>query len=107
MTPAIAAGLSDYAWSIEELAGLLEEREAVPTGLVLRGDWWPPVSGDPSADVHCSTFKLNHDRPAANLARLKAAGVPFTMDATKEPGFGTVATFSDPDGNICQLMELE
>lgn len=29
MTPAMAAGLSDYAWSIEELVGLLEDKEAV------------------------------------------------------------------------------
>ncbi len=43
---------------------------------------------------------------ASEEARLKAAGVPFVMDATEEPGFGTVATFTDPDGNLCQLMEL-
>ena len=28
-TPAIAAGLSDHVWSLEELVGLLEEREAI------------------------------------------------------------------------------
>ena len=28
MTPAIAAGLEDHEWSIEELVGLLEAREA-------------------------------------------------------------------------------
>ncbi len=44
---------------------------------------------------------------ASEESRLKAAGVNFTMDATKEPGFGTIATFTDPDGNLCQLMELE
>ena len=44
---------------------------------------------------------------ASEEARLKAAGVAFTMDATKEPGFGTIATFTDPDGNLCQLMQLE
>ena len=44
---------------------------------------------------------------ASEEARLKAAGVSFTMDATKEPGFGTIATFTDPDGNLCQLMQLE
>ena len=44
---------------------------------------------------------------ASEESRLKAAGVTFTMDATKEPGFGTVGTFTDPDGNLCQLMELE
>jgi hypothetical protein len=29
MTPAMASGLSDHEWSIEELVGLLETREAV------------------------------------------------------------------------------
>ena len=43
---------------------------------------------------------------ASEEARLKAAGVNFVMDATEEPGFGTIATFTDPDGNLCQLMEL-
>jgi predicted enzyme related to lactoylglutathione lyase len=44
---------------------------------------------------------------ASEEARLKAHDVPFIMSATKEPGFGTIATFADPDGNICQLMELD
>jgi predicted enzyme related to lactoylglutathione lyase len=43
----------------------------------------------------------------SEASRLKAAGVAFVMDATVEPGFGMVATFTDPDGNLCQLMELE
>jgi predicted enzyme related to lactoylglutathione lyase len=44
---------------------------------------------------------------AAEEARLKEQGVKFAMSATEEPGFGTIATFVDPDGNYCQLMELE
>jgi len=44
---------------------------------------------------------------AAEEARLKDQGVEFVMSATREPGFGTIATFVDPDGNYCQLMELE
>ena len=44
---------------------------------------------------------------ASEEARLKEQGVTFVMSATREPGFGTVATFVDPDGNYCQLMELE
>ena len=44
---------------------------------------------------------------ASEEARLKKQGVEFIMSATKEPGFGTIATFLDPDGNYCQLMELE
>ena len=44
---------------------------------------------------------------ASEEVRLKELGVEFVMSATKEPGFGTVATFVDPDGNYCQLMEME
>ena len=44
---------------------------------------------------------------ASEEARLKEQGVEFIMSATKEPGFGTIATFLDPDGNYCQLMELD
>jgi hypothetical protein len=28
-TPAMAAGIADHAWSIEEIVGLLEKREAL------------------------------------------------------------------------------
>ena len=43
---------------------------------------------------------------ASEEARLREAGVDFVMGATVEEGFGTIATFRDPDGNLCQLMEL-
>ncbi len=44
---------------------------------------------------------------ASEETRLKEQGVEFIMSATKEPGFGTIVTFRDPDGNYCQFMELE
>ena len=44
---------------------------------------------------------------ASEETRLKDQGVRFVTSATREPGFGTIATFIDPDGNYCQLMELE
>lgn len=44
---------------------------------------------------------------ASEEERLEEQGVEFIMSATKEPGFGTIATFLDPDGNYCQLMELD
>jgi predicted enzyme related to lactoylglutathione lyase len=43
----------------------------------------------------------------ASEEALKDQGVRFAMSATREPGFGTIATCIDPDGNYCQLMELE
>jgi predicted enzyme related to lactoylglutathione lyase len=42
----------------------------------------------------------------AEQRRLKSQAVPFVRDATEEPGVGIFATFTDPDGNYCQLIEL-
>jgi predicted enzyme related to lactoylglutathione lyase len=42
----------------------------------------------------------------AEQSRLETAGVAFSMPATHSEGFGWVATFADPDGNLCQLMQL-
>lgn len=39
-------------------------------------------------------------------ARLKAQGVHFVRAASAEPGIGIFATFLDPDGNYCQLVQL-
>lgn len=46
------------------------------------------------------------DDAIAEQNRLKSLGVPFVRDATEEPGAGIFATFADPDGNYCQLIEL-
>ena len=46
------------------------------------------------------------DDAHAEHQRLKAAGVTFTRDASEDPGFGIVATFTDPDGNLVQLMQM-
>jgi len=39
-------------------------------------------------------------------ARLVAAGVAFTRPPEREEWGGHVATFSDPDGNVVQLMQV-
>jgi predicted enzyme related to lactoylglutathione lyase len=44
---------------------------------------------------------------AAEQQRLQAQGVEFTLTGAVEPGFGTISTFLDPDGNLCQLIQLE
>jgi predicted enzyme related to lactoylglutathione lyase len=46
------------------------------------------------------------DDAIAEQRQLKTRGVPFVRDATEEPGVGMFATFRDPDGNYCQLIEL-
>jgi len=38
--------------------------------------------------------------------RLQEHGVRFVRDATDEPGVGLFATFEDPDGNFCQLIQF-
>jgi predicted enzyme related to lactoylglutathione lyase len=45
------------------------------------------------------------DDATAEQQRLEAAGVRFVRPATREPWGGLVATFADPDGNYCQLVE--
>jgi predicted enzyme related to lactoylglutathione lyase len=42
----------------------------------------------------------------AEQKRLEGLGVTFVRNAAEEPGFGIVATFADPDGNYCQLMQM-
>lgn len=44
---------------------------------------------------------------ALEETRLRGSGVEFARAATLEPGFGLVATFRDPDRNLCQLIQLD
>ena len=46
------------------------------------------------------------DDAAAEQRRLESHDVRFIRPATEEPGVGLFATFADPDGNYCQLIEL-
>jgi predicted enzyme related to lactoylglutathione lyase len=46
------------------------------------------------------------DDAVAEQRRLEACDVRFIRPATDEPGVGLFATFADPDGNYCQLIEL-
>jgi predicted enzyme related to lactoylglutathione lyase len=39
-------------------------------------------------------------------AQLEAKGVRFTMEPTKQPWGGFMATFADPDGNVFYLDQL-
>ena len=68
---------------------------------------------EPHSEVHGVTqepqrMMLNFvvDDAIGEQRRLKARDVPFVRDATEEPGVGVFATFTDPDGNYCQLIEL-
>ena len=46
------------------------------------------------------------DDAVAEQRRIESHDVRFIRDATDEPGVGLFATFADPDGNYCQLIEL-
>jgi predicted enzyme related to lactoylglutathione lyase len=50
-------------------------------------------------DLHLEGLDAEH-------ARLKAAGVRFSREKGVEYWGGVISTFSDPDGNIVQLIEF-
>ena len=47
------------------------------------------------------------DDVAAEEARLKALGVPFVREQGVEWWGGIISTFTDPDGNYCQVIEYD
>lgn len=46
------------------------------------------------------------DDIAFEESRLRSRGVEFDRGAYEEPDVGMFATFRDPDGNLCQLVQL-
>lgn len=46
------------------------------------------------------------DDAVAESRRLASHSVRFVREVIEEPGVGLFATFEDPDGNYCQLIEL-
>lgn len=59
-----------------------------------------------NADANRILLNFLVDDVRAEQRRLESAGVSFIRPAAEEEGFGIVATFADPDGNLCQLMQL-
>lgn len=47
------------------------------------------------------------DDLAAEQSRLESAGVAFSRKAGREWWGGIISTFSDPDGNTCQIIEYK
>ena len=47
------------------------------------------------------------DDIAAEQRRLEAQGVRFLRDKGREEWGGIISTFTDPDGNYCQLVEYK
>jgi predicted enzyme related to lactoylglutathione lyase len=44
---------------------------------------------------------------AAEEARLKSKGVPFIREQGVEWWGGIISTFTDPDGNLCQIIQYD
>jgi predicted enzyme related to lactoylglutathione lyase len=44
---------------------------------------------------------------AAEQRRLESQGVKFLRDKGREPWGGIISTFTDPDGNYCQIVEYK
>jgi len=59
-----------------------------------------------NADPNRVLLNFFVDDARAEQRKLESAGVSFIRPAAEEEGFGIVATFADPDGNLCQLMQL-
>ncbi len=59
-----------------------------------------------SRDPKRIMVNLNTDRIQEVYRRLSAAGVQFSRLPEREPWGGWIATFSDPDGNTIQLMQV-
>lgn len=59
-----------------------------------------------SADPHRIMVNLGVADIHAAHAALVAKGVPFIRKPGQEKWGGWIATFSDPDGNLLQLMQL-
>ena len=60
----------------------------------------------PTADPKRVMVNLRTNRIHDVYQRLSAAGVEFTRTPEREPWGGWIATFSDPDGNVVQLMQV-
>lgn len=63
------------------------------------------ISG-PSKDSLRVMLNLAVDDIGESFERLRKLGVPVIRPPEREPWEGWVATFSDPDGNTVQLLQL-
>ena len=96
-----------------EVVGLDPLFDFTPGAFALTGEESPvliiephsEVSGQAKEPARCLLNFVVGDM-AAEAARIRAAGVTFVAEPYEEPGVGMFATFADPDGNLCQLVQL-
>ncbi len=59
----------------------------------------------PARDPHRVMLNLAAPDIVAAAAALRARGVTFVREPSPEPWGGWIATFTDPDGNLVQLLQ--
>ena len=77
--------------------------EEAPVCLIVEGH--SEVRGA-ATEPYRMMLNFSVDDIAAEADRLRQQGVTYIRDPYEEPGVGMFATFSDPDGNYCQLVQL-
>ncbi len=83
--------------------GAFAMSEEAPVCLIVEGH--SEVRGA-AKDPHRMMLNFSVDDTAAEAGRLRQQGVTFVRESYEEPGVGMFATFTDPDGNYCQLVQL-
>jgi predicted enzyme related to lactoylglutathione lyase len=96
-----------------DVVGLTSRPEIEPGAFMAGSSDFVSVIIEPHSEVAPSAREperslLNFvvDDARSEQARLEANGVSFIRSATEEAGVGIFATFTDPDGNFCQLVEF-
>lgn len=75
-------------------------------GTILTFDGHSETHG-PTREPSRVIFSMMVDDLAAEQKALEAKGVKFSRTAGKEEWGGIISTFSDPDGNLMQLIEYK
>jgi len=76
---------------------------AAPIGLIVEGH--SEVHGV-AAEPQRVMLNFSVGDATSEARRIAAQGVTFVREPYEEPGVGVFATFTDPDGNYCQLVQL-
>lgn len=96
-----------------DVVGLSPMFEMTPGAFGLPGSEMPVLIVEPHDQVHGRSPEpqrvlLNFlvEDMASEVARIESQGVGFERAPYEEASVGLFATFSDPDGNLCQLVQL-
>ncbi len=83
--------------------GAFAMSEDAPVCLIVEGH--SEVRGR-ARNPHRMMLNFSTDDAVAEARRLQGQGVTFVRKPYEEPEVGMFATFIDPDGNYCQLVQL-